>query len=120
MTDLVAIEAAKKRERQNDRMTMFESLDDPSLCPGFTSILFLCPGKVPVSDSRMERPDSGVFSSHLLFFFDSNFRGFGPFDIRDEEPDLLDLDALCVEVAANFVTCGVFFEISDTELKKTV
>ena len=84
MTDLVANEAAKRRERQNDRMVIFESLDDPTLCPRFPSILFLCPGKVPVSDSRMEWPDSRVFGSHLMLFFDSYFGRFGPFDIGVE------------------------------------
>ena len=96
-------ELAKRSRRQNREMNRkresFSTLAD----------LLLSWAKFPVPDLGVDRPKCRTFCSVSVLFGHSNFCRLCPFDFGAKHPDLFDLNAGIVQVAADGILGRGFF-----------
>ena len=67
------------------------------------AVLFPWSLKIPVTDSRVERPKSGVFCPSSMLDGDPDFGCLCAFDLGVKEPNLFDLDVGLVKISTEGV-----------------
>ena len=88
---------AKIRKRQNREMKENNGSVDLRID------LVLSPGEFPVPDLAVDWPERRILCSVTMLLGHSDLRRFGSLDFGTKHPDLLDLDAGIVEVAADSI-----------------